>query len=139
MTASDITAGSVQLASVDHTWNALQLHAFRPTAALSSVYVNDSLASRSFNGTAITITPTPIEQSPPHIIIGGNLYYSANYPDMSGTFWDEKISSVGSNGSIRIQFAYEIQNDYSTSRTFTQTGTGNRSYDEMGGCYLSIE
>jgi|11BtaG_2_1085332.scaffolds.fasta_scaffold00528_11 hypothetical protein len=137
MTAADISAGSVQLANVDHTWSALQLHTFRPSSALSNVYVNDSQAGRSSNGTSITITPT--EQSPPHIILGGNLYYSANYPNMSGTFWDGKISSVGSSTLIRIQFAYEIQEDYSTSRTFSQTGTGNASYDELGGCYLSVE
>lgn len=137
MDAADISAGSVQLASVDHTWSALQLHTFRPSAALSNVYVNDSQASTSYTGTSITITPT--EQSPPHIILGGNLYYNANTPNMSGTYWDGKINSVGNNNLIRIQFAYEIQEDYSTSRTFTQTGTGNPGHDELGGCYLSFE
>ena len=137
MTAADISAGSVQLASVDHNWSALQIHTFRPSSALSNVYVNDSQAGRSSNGTSISITPT--EQLPPHIILGGNLYYNLNYPDMSGTFWDGKISSVGDNTLIRIQFAYEIQEDYSTNRTFSQTGTGNASYDELGGCYLSVE
>jgi len=137
MTAADISSQSVQLANVDHTWSALQLHTFRPSSAISNVYVNDSQADRSYNGTYITITPT--EQLPPHIILGGNLYYNANYPNMNGTYWDGKISSVGPNTLIRIQFAYEIQEDYSTSRTFGQTGTGNAAYDLMGGCYLSVE
>ena len=136
LNATDVAVGVVQLANVDHNWNALQVHIFRPSSAITTVYVNDSQAARSYAGTTISITPT--EQDPPHIILGGNLFYHANYPNMTGTFWDGKISDVGDNTLIRIQFAYEIQLDYSTSRSFSQVGTGNASYDEMGGCYLSL-
>jgi hypothetical protein len=139
MSSTDIAVGQVQLASVTHDWSALQLHTFRPSSAITSTYVGVPTANRSYNGTAITVNPALSIKEPPHIIIGGNLYYNANYPDMIGTFWDGKISSTGTNGLIRVQFAYEIQEDYETSRTFTQTGTGNSAYDLMGGCYLSIE
>lgn len=137
LNATDVAVGVVQLASVDHAWNALQVHIFRPSSAITTIYVNDSLAARSYNGTNLYITPT--EQSPPHLILGGNLFYSANYPNMTGSFWDAKINDVSSNDNIRIQFAYEFQLDYSTSRLFLQQGTGNASYDLIGGCYLSFE
>lgn len=139
MEASDISGGSVLLAGANNTaWTSMQLHTFRPSSQITSTYVGDSVAARSFAGTSITVNPTLSILDPPHIILGGNLFYNLGTPDMSGTFWDGKTNSIGANNSIRMQFAYEIQDDYSTSRTFSQTGTGNAAYDLMGGCYLSL-
>ena len=139
MEASDISGGPVQLALTGNiTYTAMQLHTFRPSSAITSTYVGDSVAARSFAGTSITVNPNLSILGPPHIILGGNLFYYSGTPNMSGAFWEGKINSVGGNGLVKIQFAYEIQNDYSTSRTFSQTGTGNASYDLMGGCYLSL-
>lgn len=139
MAASDISGGSVLLAGTNNqNWTSMQLHTFRPSSAITSTYVGDSVAARSYAGTSITVNPNLSLLGPPHIILGGNLFYNVGTPDMSGTFWDGKTNSDGSNSYLKIQFAYEIQNDYSTSRTFTQTGTGNAAYDLMGGCYLSL-
>jgi hypothetical protein len=139
MGASDISAGTVQLALTGNIdWTAMQLHTFRPSSAITSTYSGGSVADRSVAGTSITVNPNLSLLGPPHIILGGNLFYNVGAPNMSGAFWQGKINSTGGNGFIRIQFAYEIQNDYSTSRTFSQTGTGNAAYDLMGGCYLSL-
>ena len=140
MEASDISGGSVLLAGTTNSdWTSMQLHTFRPSSAIISTYVGGSVAARSYSGTAITENPNLSLKGPPHIILGGNLFYNSGTPNMSGTFWDGKTNSVGFNSLLKIQFAYEIQNDHSTSRTFTQTGTGDASYDLMGGCYLSLE
>jgi len=145
MEASDISGGSVLLAgTANTTWTSMQLHTFRPSSAITStytggIYSGGYIAGRSYDGTAITVNPTLSAKEPPHIIVGGNLFYNLGTPDMSGTFWEGKTNSTGANNYIRMQFAYEIQEDYETSRTFTQSGTGNSAYDLMGGGYVSIE
>tara|TARA_R110000868_G_scaffold1656_1_gene13389 strand:+ start:360 stop:1028 length:669 start_codon:yes stop_codon:yes gene_type:complete len=139
MEASDISGGPVQLATVNNPdWTSMQFHTFRPSSAITSTYVGDSVAARSFAGTSITVNPNLSILGPPHIILGGNLFYNLGTPNMTGTFWDGKTNTLGFNNAIKMQFAYEIQPDYSTSRTFSQTGTGNSAYDLMGGCYLSL-
>jgi hypothetical protein len=139
MEASDISSQFVQLATTtNNTWTSMQLHTFRPSIPITSSYVNDSNAfNASVDGSSISITPT--EQSPPHIILGGNLFYSSNTPNLAGTFWDGKTNTTGSNNLIRMQFAYEIQPDYSTTRAVTQQGIGASNYSELGACYLSFE